>query len=105
MLLALHSLRPLALERFPVAYFGGTIALFFLLCRRPGKRLLELLIHGGQLLIHGRARYGDTRVGLHLAQRVAIVCNSLLCLLPLTGPEPVAIVLLQPSEIVTLPEL
>src|SRR5262249_26584462 len=105
MLLALHSLRPLALERFPVAYFGGTIALLFLLWRRPGKRLLELLIHVGQLLSHDRAGYGDTRVGLHLPQRVAIVGNSLLCLLLLTDPEPVAIVLLQPSEIVALPEL
>src|SRR5215471_12388616 len=105
MLLAPYSLRPLALVRFPVAYFGGTIALLFLLWRRPGKRLLELLIHGGQLLSHDRTGYGDTCVGLHLPQRVAIVGNSLLCLLLLASPEPLAIVLLQPSEIVALPEL
>src|SRR5262245_14945430 len=101
----LYSLRPLALERFPVAYFGGTIALLLLLCRRPRKRLLEFLLHDGQLVSHCRARYDDTRVGLRLVQGVAIGCNGLLCLLLLAGPEPVAIVLLQPSEIIALPEL
>src|SRR5713101_4696275 len=105
MALLLSSLRPLAFERFPVAYFGGAIAFLLLLCRWPRKRLLEFLLHGGQLVSHGRAGHGDTRVGFRLPQGVAIVGNGLLGLLLLAGPEPVAIVFLQPSEIVALPEL
>src|SRR5262249_46982899 len=88
-----------------VARFGGAIAFLLLLWRWPRKRLVELLLHDRQLVGDRLVLHADTGVGLRLLQGLAIVGDGLLRLLLIPHPQPVAVVLLQASEVVAFPEL
>src|SRR5437879_1308692 len=92
-------------ERLLMLLFGGPVAFVSLLFNWPRKRLVEVFLHGGELLQNFRTAHWHTGRRFLLLQGIPVVRQRLFGLLPVTEAEPAAQLLLHPPQIIGLPYL